>query len=101
LIPGERLPSVRSLAKDIGVNMHTVNKAYQQLRQERFIHIHRQRGVVINPDGPPQADTLYMNKLSTTLHPIIAESICRGIDKGEFLNLTREIFDSYMKKEGN
>ena len=33
LLPGERLPSVRALASDIGINLHTVNKAYQQLKQ--------------------------------------------------------------------
>ena len=52
--PGERLPSVRALASDIGINLHTVNKAYQQLKQDGFLLIHRQRGVVINPEGPPQ-----------------------------------------------
>src|SRR5690625_2890331 len=56
LLPGERLPSVRALAADIGINLHTVNKAYQQLRQGGFILIHRQRGVVVNPDGTPRAD---------------------------------------------
>src|SRR5690625_6547452 len=46
LLPGERLPSVRTLASDIGINLHTVNKAYQQLKQEGYLLIHRQRGVV-------------------------------------------------------
>src|SRR5690625_1715639 len=36
LLPGERLPSVRALASDIGINLHTVNKAYQQLKQEGY-----------------------------------------------------------------
>src|SRR5699024_549862 len=56
LIPGERLLSVRALASDIGINFHTVNKAYQQLKQDGFLQIHRQRGVVIHPDGPPPAE---------------------------------------------
>ena len=40
LQPGDALPSVRSLAADIGINLHTVNKAYQQLKQDGFILIH-------------------------------------------------------------
>ncbi|WP_090872281.1 GntR family transcriptional regulator [Oceanobacillus limi] len=100
LKPGDALPSVRSLAADIGINLHTVNKAYQQLKQEGFILIHRQKGVVINPDGVPQADDQYMNNLTSTLHPIIAESICRGLSKEQVLQLTGELYENFTKKEG-
>ena len=34
---GEELPSVRALAEDIGINMHTVNKAYNMLKDEGYI----------------------------------------------------------------
>ncbi|MFD2043387.1 GntR family transcriptional regulator [Ornithinibacillus salinisoli] len=100
LSPGEALPSVRSLAADIGINLHTVNKAYQQLKQEGFILIHRQKGVVINPDGVPQADESYMEKLEANLHPLIAESICRGVSKDEFLTLAGQLYEKFKQKEG-
>lgn len=95
LKPGEGLPSVRSLAADIGINLHTVNKAYQQLKQEGFILIHRQKGVVINPDGVPKADESYRAQLQKKLRPIIAESICRDVDELEFLELCQSIYNSY------
>ncbi|MBQ6368736.1 MAG: GntR family transcriptional regulator, partial [Parasporobacterium sp.] len=38
---GESLPSVRNMADDIGVNMHTVNKAYSSLRQDGFLKVDR------------------------------------------------------------
>ena len=44
---GESLPSVRQLAESIGINMHTVNKAYHVLRQEGFIRLDRRNGAVI------------------------------------------------------
>ena len=34
---GDSLPSVRSLADEIGINMHTVNKAYRILREEGYV----------------------------------------------------------------
>src|SRR5699024_5946312 len=49
--PGDTLPSVRQMASDLRVNMHTVNKSYQLLKQDGFLLIHRQKGVVIHPDG--------------------------------------------------
>lgn len=92
LLPGERLPSVRAMASDIGINLHTVNKAYQQLRQEGFLLIHRQRGVVVNPDGAPKADEKYYKQLKETIRPLIAHSICRQIDKNELNELIRSIY---------
>ncbi|MEN8698313.1 GntR family transcriptional regulator [Bacillus infantis] len=99
LMPGDGLPSVRSLAADIGINLHTVNKAYQQLKQEGFILIHRQKGVVVNPDGVQQADDEYRSKLQKTLHPLIAESICRGMGEEEFLKLCSSLFREFPKGE--
>ncbi len=95
LKPGDGLPSVRSLAADIGINLHTVNKAYQQLKQEGFILIHRQKGVVVNPDGVQKADEDYRNKLNKTLHPIVAESVCRGMKEKEFLQLCSTLFKEF------
>lgn len=47
---GETLPSVRQLADTVGINMHTVNKAYSVLRQEGFVTIDRRKGAVISID---------------------------------------------------
>jgi GntR family transcriptional regulator len=99
LKPGDGLPSVRSMAADIGINLHTVNKAYQQLKQEGFILIHRQKGVVVNPDGVQGADEDYRKKLMKTLHPVIAESVCRGLDEEEFLQLCSRVFKEFSKGE--
>ena len=99
LQPGDSLPSVRSLAADIGINLHTVNKVYQQLKTEGFILIHRQRGVVVNPDGVPPADDNYKNTVKEKLHPLIAESICRGMSEEEFTQFCQQLFVEY-KKEG-
>lgn len=99
ILPGERLPSVRSLAADIGINLHTVNKAYQQLKQDDFILIHRQRGVVVNPAGIPRADKAYKDKLAGKLHPVIAESICRGMNEDDFLTFCSTLFNEFTEKE--
>ena len=47
---GDPLPSVRQLADTVGINMHTVNKAYSLLRQEGFVTIDRRRGAIIAVD---------------------------------------------------
>jgi GntR family transcriptional regulator len=97
LVPGESLPSVRTMAADIGVNMHTVNKAYQQLKLDGFIIIHRQKGVVINPEEMPELSEGYVGNLHELLRPLIAESICRGIGEDHFLQMCKEIFGDIKK----
>ena len=47
---GDSLPSVRQLADTVGVNMHTVNKAYHVLKQEGYISLDKRRGAVIAVD---------------------------------------------------
>lgn len=99
LFPGEKLPSVRALAADIGVNLHTVNKAYHQLRDDGYIIIHRQRGVVVHPDGIAKADDAYMKQLKKSLHPLIAASICRDISSEQFQEICAQIYDIYTDRE--
>lgn len=94
---GERLPSVRQLAGDIGINMHTVNKAYKQLEEEGFVSIHRQKGVVVNSEGPPIADKQYRLNLKTILKPMIANAFCRDIEQEEFVKIIEQI---YVELEG-
>lgn len=98
LLPGDHLPSVRSLAADIGINLHTVNKAYQQLKQDGYVQIHRQKGVVVNPNGVPQADKAYLEQLKKTLYPLIAASVCRGVSKEAFFALFHELYAEFEKK---
>lgn len=94
---GESLPSVRNMAADIGINLHTVNKAYKQLQQEGFIVIHRQKGVVVNPDGIEEFDEEYKSSVSRELRPIIARSVCKGMDEKEFLELASTIFKEFKR----
>ncbi|WOF24354.1 GntR family transcriptional regulator [Microbacterium betulae] len=45
--PGDRLPSAKEVAGSLGVNLHTVLHAYQELRDEGLIDMRRGRGAVV------------------------------------------------------
>jgi len=92
LKPGETLPSVRSLASDIGINLHTVNKAYTLLKQEGFIQIHRKKGVVVN-EYLPGITEVYQAKLQEQIKPLVTEAICRGMDEEQLTGMVHAIID--------
>lgn len=93
IVEGDSLPSVRQLAEEIGINMHTVNKAYAVLREEGIIHLDRRCGAVIAID---------MNKLQaledmkSRLLVVLAKGRCKNITKEDVYELVDEIFHEYF-----
>ena len=77
---GENLPSVRQLADTIGINMHTVNKAYTVLRQEGFVSIDRRRGAVIAVDVDKARA---LREMKENLLVLLAKGSCRNITREE------------------
>ena len=54
LVSGDRLPPAKSVAEALDVNLHTVLRAYQQLREEGLVDLRRGRGAVVVHDTPAQ-----------------------------------------------
>lgn len=89
---GEQLPSVRQLAESIGINMHTVNKAYTVLKQEGYVKVDRRRGAVIAVDvNRMQA----LAELRSELQVLLAKCSCKNISKEEVHALIDEIYEDY------
>lgn len=89
---GDTLPSVRQLADNIGINMHTVNKAYAVLKQEGYIKLDRRRGAVIALD----IDKLRsIEHLREELSVLLARSVCKNVSREEVHALVDEIYDYY------
>ena len=91
-LEGDSLPSVRQMAESVGINMHTVNKAYTVLKQEGYVKVDRRRGAVVAVD----ADRLKTwEEIRRQLKVILAESSCKNISKEEIHQLGEEIYEDY------
>lgn len=89
---GDALPSVRQLADTIGINMHTVNKAYSVLKQEGFVKVDRRKGAVIAID----IDKMQAREdLKRSMQVLLAKSSCKQISREEVHALIDEIYEGY------
>jgi DNA-binding transcriptional regulator YhcF (GntR family) len=82
LVEGDRLPSVRQLAVDLGINLHTVNKAYRVLADDGYLSLNGRSGARII--APPHYTTGYLEDLQATLARLFIEAQSQGIDAALF-----------------
>ncbi|MDE6993664.1 MAG: GntR family transcriptional regulator, partial [Lachnospiraceae bacterium] len=91
---GDMLPSVRQLADNIGINMHTVNKAYTVLKQEGYVKVDRRKGAVIALDIDKMRA---LEEIRRELQVTLAKASCKNISGEEVHALIDEIYEEYGK----
>ena len=90
---GDSLPSVRQLAEEIGINMHTVNKAYAVLRQEGYVRLDRRHGAVIDVNS----DKLRaLEAFKAEMRISLAKALCRGLSEEEIHAATDEVLRQFQ-----
>lgn len=91
---GDMLPSVRQLADNIGINMHTVNKAYTVLKQEGYVKVDRRKGVMVAVDIDRMRA---LEEIREDLLVTLAKASCKNISGEEVHALIDEIYEEYGK----
>lgn len=90
---GDPLPSVRALGMELGVNLHTVNKAYKLLQSEGFIEIQRSRGTQVKAGKTAQNAAEFLQTSGSTLRAVLAEAMRRGIDRAVLHQMIDHFYD--------
>ena len=93
---GESLPSVRQLAQVLGVNMHTVNKAYAILREEGYLKLDRRKGAVISVETLEKQQELA--SIQDNLRMLVAEAVCKGVTEDEMNQLVHDMYQKLDRK---
>jgi DNA-binding transcriptional regulator YhcF (GntR family) len=96
LTEGSSLPATRALAADFGINFHTVNKAYDLLRQQGLIRLNRKTGAVVTAtlaDSPFRADWTARARI------VLAEAVAKGLPADEVLKTCQSVLDSFASTE--
>ena len=89
---GENLPSVRDLADTVGINMHTVNKAYTILKQEGYLKLDRRHGAVVSVDVDRQRA---IEELRTQLREAVARAVCRNVSEKDINAILNEVVEGF------
>ena len=80
---GDSLPATRTLAADFGINFHTVNKAYELLRQEGLIRLNRKTGAVVIATA---ADDAFRADWIARARTLLAEAVAKGVPTDEVVD---------------
>jgi DNA-binding transcriptional regulator YhcF (GntR family) len=91
LTPGTVLPSVRRLAGELGLNLHTVHKAFELLRDQGFIQLRQGTGAVARPTPTPEVSS----RVTQELGPLLAEAWVKGMTRDEILQAVAGVLDTY------
>lgn len=86
---GDSLPSVRSLAGDIGINLHTVNKAYKVLVGEGVV-TQVKKGYEISQETPPKISEMYKEEFKEKLFDLMIDANVFDIDVDTLLEEMKE-----------
>ncbi len=89
---GDALPSVRKMSEEIGINMHTVNKAYSVLKDEGYVKVDRRRGVVVAVDVDHLKDKA---EIKEELLITLAKASCKGISRDEIHEMIDDLYTKY------
>jgi len=89
--PGEKLPSVRELAKMLTLNPNTIQKAYQELERQKVTVTIRGRGTFVSEDYQPRKDEERLMEVSELFKKGIVEAYYMGLTKEDICNLIEKL----------
>ena len=90
---GESLPSVRQLADELGVNMHTVNKAYSILKSDGYLTLDRRKGAVVCVSV--ETKQAHIKTMDPGMRMIVAEAICKDISLAEMHQIISDMYKEF------
>ena len=90
LRPGNLVPSVRELARDLAVNPNTVARAYRELQSDHVLQPLRGTGLEITVDAPKRCRQDRVALLRERLRSVLVEARQSGLDPDEVRKLADE-----------
>jgi GntR family transcriptional regulator len=95
LQPGERLPSVRQLSRELVVNPNTIARAYTELERDGTLITQQGRGVFVAEPRNDLTKRARQKQLEEALEQLIVDAIHLGFSEEEFLTLLHKRMEQF------
>jgi len=92
LSPGEQLPSIRLMAKDLKVGVITVKRAYEELEREGIVVNLQGRGCFVAEIDAQRIKEIHLDQLAERLQEIRAFSTTAGISRAEVIKVLNQVY---------
>lgn len=96
LLSGDTLPSVRGLASELGVNMHTVNKAYNLLTDEEVL-IKSTKGYTVQVGEKRKANDFLKEEMKNKLEALLVDAFIHQLPEEEIAAWSEVIMKELKK----
>lgn len=83
MVAGDRLPSVRELARDLAINPNTVARAYEALERDGVIVRRQGSGCFITEQASPLRDDERRKRLAEQARRLVTEAFHLGLDAAD------------------
>ena len=95
LEPGARLPSVRTLASDLGVNLNTIARAYQELQSDLVLEPLRGRGMIVRRDAVSRCTKARNTIVVAAVRNVLRDALAGGMSVDDL----RALFESELSSQ--
>ncbi len=97
--PGERLPSVRELARDLAVNQNTVLRVYERLSGEGLLEMRHGQGTFVSSHASTSRTAMHRARLVDELRQIARQAVGLGLSSDELHELLAEAAEGLQNNE--
>jgi GntR family transcriptional regulator len=98
VLPGERLPSVRELARELAVNQNTILRVYERLSGEGILEMRHGQGTFVATRPLSNSLATHRGRLVDELRQIVRQSVGLGLTSDELHELLAEAADGVVQR---
>lgn len=101
LAPGEALPSIRALAKDLRVSVITTKRAYEELEKGGYVYTVPAKGSYVAQQNTQLVREAYLTQIEEHIHEILSLAAACGLGEEEVLDLFRLLWRDQDTEKGD